>query len=1058
MSLSIPNWLMENPGALLAPPAATRLQELPFDQLTWKNFERLCFRLASSESEIEHCQLYGNQGDAQDGIDIFGRKSGSNKYTVYQCKRVKDFGPQKIKDAVSAFISGEWLTRTEKFILCTQESLQNKKRTDEVETQAALLAESDVVLTVWDAPKLNSLMKEHPDLVDDFFGRAWVSCFCGSEAASSLEHSVSQDRRLAFQEWVRKSNESYSVPGLGIEMSIADSWIEIRTMDDSKDRRQSAKSFEKELENYNEWFRLTDSTTSLDKFSAHELPNFSNRCVVIGGPGSGKSTLCKRIAYDAAQNGAIVALVRLKRLQQQMTQGVTFETAILNEATTGFDLSQGEREWVGRNIEVLIADGLDECDPQRQDVSNELRKWLEGHTNTRVLVTTRPVGHHPSLLSGFDSFELLPLDELAIQTHSLALFQKAMDSEEHPATRWSEFINEVTSDKLSGKSMASRNPLLLGFLVRLSIDGIEIGKNRVALYDQIFQLMSKTTSSNQPGRPNISPEYANLSIDLAAFLMITQPMIRLDELVAAASKRNESNHDPSEFRAALTFWENSRAIERISAGHLNAIVFVHPALGEFAAARYIRTLDTLEFQKWFAASRRKPNWRQSILLACQIDDNRLISQLIEHDDADDPCSIEAVIAAEALAESTDHSTAAIECVTEALAARLTSSNPLICLEAAQALFQIVDHIQGEAFFVNEELLNHEYEWTRLGALALTVNSSHFDDHVGLFERWLQEFKYSSGISFGKWTRNHDQVMPKQAGELQHQAIEVGVPRLLKHRNRDEIEDYFRNGRDWGSNVSGIMFSTITDSLGKGGFKELAQELHQRVWKTPFDPSLFENTNSDPALIEAITLAARFVSHVAEYLAKRTNDVPAYLVDVLEATFTFWTEKGTWCRDHEVPTKGYSCPECNVCLPCPRESLLRLLFNTKLISSSELLPYLDDQQNDVTKVAKELFLNDATRNPALVGEVLDQILTDGVSISFLNELSELSSDTLSQNKCHFEKFLISENGSFRLAAINNLGSAWMPRKDAIVWARKFLDADTPTEKVSATKILRLLENS
>ena len=129
MSSSIPNWLTENPDGSFAPPATTRLQELPFEQLTWKNFERLCFRLASSESEITHCQLYGNQGDAQEGIDLFGRKSGSSKYAVYQCKRVKDFGPQKIKDAVSVFMSGEWLARTEKFILCTQENLQSKSRT-----------------------------------------------------------------------------------------------------------------------------------------------------------------------------------------------------------------------------------------------------------------------------------------------------------------------------------------------------------------------------------------------------------------------------------------------------------------------------------------------------------------------------------------------------------------------------------------------------------------------------------------------------------------------------------------------------------------------------------------------------------------------------------------------------------------------------------------------------------------------------------------------------------------------------------------------------------------
>jgi hypothetical protein len=72
---SIPIWLQLPPDAVPADigPVITRPQELPFDRLTWENFERLCFRLVQREADVEHCQIYGERGQDQQGIDIYAR-------------------------------------------------------------------------------------------------------------------------------------------------------------------------------------------------------------------------------------------------------------------------------------------------------------------------------------------------------------------------------------------------------------------------------------------------------------------------------------------------------------------------------------------------------------------------------------------------------------------------------------------------------------------------------------------------------------------------------------------------------------------------------------------------------------------------------------------------------------------------------------------------------------------------------------------------------------------------------------------------------------------------
>ncbi|MEX2119450.1 MAG: carbonic anhydrase [Pirellulales bacterium] len=51
-----------------APSAETREQGLPFGDLAWEDFERLCRPPARHESDIEHSQLDAVPGDAQKGI------------------------------------------------------------------------------------------------------------------------------------------------------------------------------------------------------------------------------------------------------------------------------------------------------------------------------------------------------------------------------------------------------------------------------------------------------------------------------------------------------------------------------------------------------------------------------------------------------------------------------------------------------------------------------------------------------------------------------------------------------------------------------------------------------------------------------------------------------------------------------------------------------------------------------------------------------------------------------------------------------------------------------
>src|SRR6266581_2922297 len=56
-----PSWLYTPSLSTVQPPTQTKLSALPFDQLTWQDFERLCHRLVRTECNIEYSK-HGVQG------------------------------------------------------------------------------------------------------------------------------------------------------------------------------------------------------------------------------------------------------------------------------------------------------------------------------------------------------------------------------------------------------------------------------------------------------------------------------------------------------------------------------------------------------------------------------------------------------------------------------------------------------------------------------------------------------------------------------------------------------------------------------------------------------------------------------------------------------------------------------------------------------------------------------------------------------------------------------------------------------------------------------------
>lgn len=682
-------------------------------------------------------------------------------------------------------------------------------------------------------------------------------------------HAVVRQR---FRRWVEAVNAQFFVPGLCTYLPIQDAWVQLRVMEDKEDRRASRASLTKQIEQYHEWERLADQTRTSDLLDAEYLGEFAQRTVVIGGPGSGKSTLLRRIAHRLTHQGKIVFKVRLRLVAKLHRDGRPFQEALRTAATDGSGISLCESDQCLATPDYLLADGLDECGPQRIDIARAFRSWAEGNPRCRICVTTRAVGYEPALLPDFVHAELLPLDQSAVQKHSLRLFEKSVSDCAEATRLWCTYLGQLEENEAHAgnrriASMAARNPLLLGFLVRLSIDDVAIADNRASFFQQVIEIMRATPPTDRDTTNDLDPTFASYAIDAIGWALTESPGEELKGTRAFLCSSLCSAMDVRSLEAgkladrAITFWEEHRVIERLSAGHLEALTFVHPSLGEFAAARFAARMSPNERTDWIRRVRRLAQWRQAILLLSGIGKSSdIVQELIALDDPLDPCSTEVCLAAAAIVESTEPEIQLQENVTRALLTRLESAIPLISVEAALALLPMSACSACVVQPIAERLLDHEQAWTQLGAMALALASRSPLVDAALLKDWMRDFTLAPRVhfsfSFERERATPLEAFPKEAYELQVEIVRLAVPRLFEDLAEQEakvvVEAFAGGGR-----LSGKMQMEIMSFLKRRGHTDSVARINAgfRASHTNFADSFVrffqESRRADAVFLEAI---------------------------------------------------------------------------------------------------------------------------------------------------------------------------------------------------------------
>ncbi|HZO68682.1 MAG TPA: NACHT domain-containing protein [Kribbellaceae bacterium] len=562
---------------------------LPIGDLYWPDAERLFLRLLHTVRPVLYAKLFGVPGQAQAGIDAYARlpldlthgETGGRNYVTLQSRRVESLTATRIRKAVDDLLAGEWADRTATFYFATSFDLQDTKLDAAIREQTERLAKLGISYVPWGVQEVSTLLKTHPRIVDDFFGRSWVERFCGPEAAQALANNLPRQDSRELRAGLRDLYQAvFSAQGgvHPVEKPEPDQQFVILDVDPNRQqsdildtdlpeqtaegqhqpqspvdghtyiasrlgaRRQSFRSARHLLNRTSQATQATVGTVAADEWLAG-----GKYRLLIGGPGAGKSSLLRFTATDLlSPQPQSIALQRDHATDLPIWLPFGFLCRHL-EASTENSLVSAAEAWpksqsathlwplVQRALQddrlLLLVDGVDEWnDVGAAEHALGILEAFLGRTNASAILSTRPYAiDRLNWRRPWVQAEITPLTDQQRRTIAAGILLPVTQPDASPASRstWNAGVEPFLDQLAATPELAelSRSPLFLTLLAT-TWQGEPLPWQRFKIYARLVELLiekhpqMRQRASHARGGPLTATEMTTLFAALAYRLRV----------------------------------------------------------------------------------------------------------------------------------------------------------------------------------------------------------------------------------------------------------------------------------------------------------------------------------------------------------------------------------------------------------------------------------------------------------------------------------------------------------------------------------------------------------
>jgi hypothetical protein len=382
--------------------------------------------------------------------------------------------------------------------------------------------------------------------------------------------------------------------------------------------------------------------------SVGEMLGQHRRCVVLGGPGMGKSLLLRHVARVCALGsddmrerlGWVEAvtpiLVSLAAFAEARSSESRLTLRNFIDRLTSERGGEALRQAVDRELQedrlLLLLDGVDEAPSftMRSAIVRAVEEFLRDNPACRCVVTSRPYGYI-RLAADMPHFQLLNFSSEQVDEFILG-WRRAFERWQHPDSPDLEKADSEATALCAEirqnprvEELAS-NPLMLVIVSLISYERLRLPERRVQLYDRAVMTLMHTWNV---WRASVKADVGGLQLRYDRLIRVwgavavwahrekptgaihRQEMKR--QLVSVLEEREIDAEDPaataeSYLNAAV---QHAGLLEERGA---NVFAFWHPTFEEFLAAVDL-AIPTGRCAQRLLSLRDNPRWREVILLA-----------------------------------------------------------------------------------------------------------------------------------------------------------------------------------------------------------------------------------------------------------------------------------------------------------------------------------------------------------------------------------------------------------------------------------------------------------
>ncbi|MDX8034985.1 NACHT domain-containing protein [Lentzea sp. BCCO 10_0856] len=230
------------------------------------------------------------------------------------------------------------------------------------------------------------------------------------------------------------------------------------------------------------------------EIDSSELGTPRGRTVILGDPGSGKSTFAAKLAHDVASeaSGRVPFLIVLRDFQKPLADYSGIPHCLESMCRAPYDVDpppDAVDYLLATNRAVVVLDGLDELTDLtlRRRVVMQLESFARQHPLVPIVVTTRGHGYQESPLNA-ETFRQVTLP--AFTEHQVKAYAQrwyALD-ESNPRSEQFRLTSSFLEDSRHVPELRS-NPLLLSLLCAMSSSDRYLARNLALVYERCAVLL-----------------------------------------------------------------------------------------------------------------------------------------------------------------------------------------------------------------------------------------------------------------------------------------------------------------------------------------------------------------------------------------------------------------------------------------------------------------------------------------------------------------------------------------------------------------------------------------